>query len=132
MNVTLSSALTVNGRTYKRFGSNSICYFETFQITVPTAGEYRIMTTGSLNTFAYLYINDFSVNSLATNLIAFDDDGSGKANFKLLNVLQPNVKYYLVVTSYSNYRVGAFTVVVSGLSLAKITSTKTAPLIQGE
>jgi hypothetical protein len=123
MNVTLSSALTVNSRTFIRYDSNSSCYFETLQITVPTAGQYHIMTTGSLDTYGYLYINGFFTNSTATNLIGFDDDGSGNVNFKLSNVLQPNVKYYLVVTSYSSLTTGAFTVVVSGLSLANITLT---------
>jgi hypothetical protein len=123
MNVTLSSALSANSRIYIRYGSDSNCYFETFQITVPVAGEYHIMTTGLVDTYGYLYINGFFVNSLATNLIAFDDDGSGSDNFKLSNVLQPNVKYYLVVTTYSSYTVGEYTVVVSGLSRANITLT---------
>jgi hypothetical protein len=127
MNVTLSSALSANSRIYIRYGSDSNCYFETFQITVPVAGEYHALTTVLVDTYGYLYINGFFVNSLAINLIAFDDDDSGSDNFKLSNVLQPNVKYYLVVTTYSSYTVGAYTVVVSGLYLANITSTNNRP-----
>lgn len=71
--------------------------------------------------FEYLYINSFSPSSLAVNLYVFDDGPAGNSQFKFEVYLQPNVIYILVVTTFSPYTTGFYSLIASGLNQVNIT-----------
>lgn len=112
---TYSSALTTNSRTYIRYaGSGCKFYYEALQVTVSKSGNYSFTSNSSIDTFGYMYRDGFFPNSPTLNLISQDDQTGRRNQFQLIVILQSNVTYYLVVTTYMMAVTGVYSVVVSG------------------
>ncbi|CAF4012418.1 unnamed protein product, partial [Rotaria magnacalcarata] len=124
INTTVSSELTVNNPIYDRRGDgNSSCYYDTFDLSVSIAGTYRIGSKSAMDTYGYLYNGSFISNHPNLNLIASDDDSSGGAQFGFALSLQPHAIYTLLVTTFSDFETGPYTVIASGLQRVTLTRT---------
>ncbi|CAM4969716.1 unnamed protein product [Rotaria socialis] len=139
INITLSSALTVNNPTYdRRDNGNSSCYYDTFNLIVSLAGTYYIGSNSAMDTYGSLYNGIFIPNRPDLNFIASDDDsGDDSRQFQLQLFLEPHVQYTLVATTFSNMVTGPYAVIVSGpqratLILTSIVgTTPVAPITTG-
>ncbi|CAF4508797.1 unnamed protein product, partial [Rotaria socialis] len=139
INITLSSALTVNNPTYdRRDNGNSSCYYDTFNLSVSLAGTYYIGSNSAMDTYGSLYNGIFIPNRPDLNFIASDDDsGDDSRQFQLQLFLEPHVQYTLVATTFSNMVTGPYAVIVSGpqratLILTSIVgTTPVAPITTG-
>jgi hypothetical protein len=92
------------------------CYYETLQIDVNTNGSYVIWSVDNIDTYGYIYKNDFDPLKPSENLL-FEHNGScNQGQFKFIIDLEINTRYVLVVTTSRPYTTGSFSVFVSGLS----------------
>lgn len=108
---------------YARPGSNQTHYYDTFEISVPTAGVFNISSNSSFDTYGFLYNGTFFPYSPFWNLAASDYDGAGNGQFRLTAYLQPYTNYTLVVTTFSSKNTGFYTVTISGSVRANIIPT---------
>ena len=110
-----SSALTADSPTYSRTGCDMLkYYYEDIQVSVVEAGYYSLGSSSSVNTFDYIYANNFNPSIPSINLISRDDDSLNNTQLKLVIALQPNTTYVLVVTTYYPNVTGKFSVLLSG------------------
>ena len=92
------------------------CYYETLQIDVNTNGSYVIWSESKIDTYGYIYKNDFDPLKSSDNLL-FEHNGTcNQGQFKFIIDLEINSRYILVVTTYRSYAMGSFSIFVSGLS----------------
>ena len=61
-----------------------------------------------MDMFGYIYNNVFNPLNLTQNLIEYDDDNGGNAQFLFSINLQSTVRYILVATTYGPNVTGAF------------------------
>ncbi|CAF1688203.1 unnamed protein product, partial [Adineta ricciae] len=99
-------------------------FYDTIEIIPSTSGNYTITSKsdGNFDTYGYLYNNSFSLGALSVGLLAQDDDSGGNRQFQIVAYLQANVRYILIVTTYSINVVGNYSITASGpgrVSLAK-------------
>lgn len=109
-----SSSFTTSSKTYRRPNQNQTTeatfYYEHFNFTVPLSQYYDIVCFSLIDTYGSIYQNSFDPVSPYTNLLKYDDDSNGAAQFKLNVHLQAGTKYTLVVTAYTPNVIGAFTI----------------------
>jgi hypothetical protein len=67
-----------------------------------------------MNTFGYIYKNDFNPLKPAENLLLEHNGSCNQEQFKLIIDLDVNTRYILVVTTYRPKAMGRFSVLVSG------------------
>lgn len=111
-----SSELMKNSQTYSRNCRISNYYYETVEINVVTAGVYSLLSSSDIDTYGYIYKDDFNPFKPVTNIIAEDDDScvNYAEQFQLNVNLLANTKYILIVTtSYPNVT-GKFSIFVTG------------------
>lgn len=117
-----SSVLRTTTATYCRgyTCSNSPYYYEAIKINVFTSGNYTIRSSSSIDTFGYLYNNDFDSTYPTLNMLAYNDDDTvaGTKHFKLSRWLQAMNDYILMVTTYLTSVTGPFSISVQGPALA--------------
>ena len=77
-----------------------------YSFTANESRSYTFYSTGSLDTYGYLY--DSNQSQLTSN-----DDGGNNGNFSITRTLTAGEIYYLVVRLYSSSSTGSFTVFVS-------------------
>ncbi|CAF1642009.1 unnamed protein product, partial [Adineta ricciae] len=109
-----SSALTTSSPKYCRDYLTRSYYFETLQINVMKTDSYDIWSESEIETYGYLYKDDFDSLQPFANLIA---EHSGKCNNHQLKFnihLRANTKYVLVVTTYHPNETGKFNILISG------------------
>ena len=70
-----------------------------------TSGTYTIKTTGTSDTYMYLY----DVNG---NLIESDDDDGESTNASITRQLEANEVYYIKTRLYTDYRTGSYNIIV--------------------
>ena len=119
-----SSILTNASASFIRAGSLAAgsYYYEAIKINVYTPDNYSIRSSSSLDTFGYLYNNNFDPTYPFLNLLQSNDDGAGSSQFLLSRVLQTMVDYILVVTAYHPATTGAFSIIVQGPAAVSLTS----------
>lgn len=132
-----SGELTVNSKMFARSGgSGSNYYYETIQINPLATGTYTIISQrnisenymdttdsyvtqsysnqGFMDTYGYIYQNEFYPSNPTINLIQQDDDNAGNAQFRLTVSLRADITYVLVFTTFSPGVTGSFSIAVSG------------------
>ena len=107
--------LNENSRTYARkICTTSNYYYEAIQVNVVATGFYTLGTIGMVNTYGYLYKDNFNPFHLSENLISEDDHSGDRHQFKFTTYLQASTTYILVVTTSSSNAGGHFSIFVSG------------------
>lgn len=107
------------------------CYYDTYDLSVSTAGIYAIFSDSAIDTFGYLYNASFMPHWPQQNLIIANDNDGPNGQFRLEVYLEPNVKYTIVVTTYIEWLTGWYTIVVSGpaaVNLIQTTNIGTTPI----
>ena len=118
-----SSALTSSSATYARAGGSSFSYYEAYELNITVTGFYTVTSISSMDTYGYLYINQFDRSSPSLNQLSSDDDNGGGAQFRITYTLQAGLKYIVVVTTYGASTTGSYTMRVSGPSRASVRPT---------
>lgn len=81
---------------------------------VVETGDYIISSKSAINLYGYIYNEAFNPYDPEANLIAKNDDGCDKDQFKLARHLHVNTTYVLVITTiYSNIK-GNFSIIIYG------------------
>jgi hypothetical protein len=101
-------------------------YYESIQVSVPIMGTYTFTSNSLINTYGYLYDDEFKSTDPSLKLISQDDDSGGQGQFKITAILQPEYKYMLVATTYSPEAIGEFSIVSSGPAAVDVYSTRVA------
>jgi hypothetical protein len=89
-------------------------YYEAIQVNVNETGSYSLGSSGSVDTYGYIYKDKFDPYNPFENLLSQNDEGCGNNQFKLITYLQSSTTYILVVTTYYAKRTGAFSIFVFG------------------
>ena len=77
-----------------------------FKFTATESGSVTIQSTGSYDTYGYLY-------NTGGSQITSNDDGAGNGQFKITYNVVAGQSYYIGVRLYSSSATGAFTLVIS-------------------
>ena len=99
-----------------------------FEVTVPIRGLYSLSGNSIVDSYGYIYSDAFDASSPMTNLLTYDDQYAanelkgGNDQFGLTLILENDVTYYLVATTYREFRFGTFGIIVSGPGQAIITA----------
>ena len=89
-------------------------YYEARQVVVNMTGAYMFTSSSSMDTVGCLYQGSFNPSRVDDNLRSEDDESGGNGQFRFIDTLQAGVTYILVVTTYTNFTTGTFSVTVSG------------------
>ena len=112
--VNYSSKLTVDSPMYYRDCKIPKCYFETLLMNVVKTGSYVIWSESNINTYGYIYENHFDPLKPSANLLAEHNGTCSNEQFKFIIDLDNDTQYVLVVTTYYPYKMGSFSVIISG------------------
>ncbi|CAF1224479.1 unnamed protein product [Adineta steineri] len=96
-------------------------YYESIEVHVNKTGIYRFISDSNLDTYGYIYINDFDPSNPSENILSQNDDAGGHGQFKLIKFLRAWNTYILVVTTYSPNRKGRVIIIASGPSTISFT-----------
>jgi hypothetical protein len=89
-------------------------HYEAIQMNVFDSGYYTLTSCSSIDTYGFIYKNNFNPLSPDQNILIKDDDGGGSSQFQLNILLGANITYILVVTTYSSRTTGAFSIYALG------------------
>ena len=109
-----SSKLTVDSPTYYRDCEIPQCHYETLEINVVTKGVYVLWSESNINTYGYIYKNDFDSLKPLENLLSQHNGYCNDEQFKLFIDLEINTRYVLVVTTHRPNTIGNFSIFISG------------------
>ena len=113
-----SGTLSPSSPTFSRpsGSSSSSYYYQAIQTTTYTSGTYTLRSISStgLDTYGCLYSFSFAPSNPSTNLIACDDDSGGGGQFSISSYLYSGSTYILVVTTYSSYATGSYSILATG------------------
>ena len=110
-----SSRLTKNSQMYSQDCNLQSFYYEAFQVKVPENRYYKIWSSADIDTYGYIYENNFDPLNPNENLLIKNDDGGSKDQFKFEMPLYDDTTYILVVTTYSPRSYGDITIHMMGL-----------------
>jgi hypothetical protein len=85
-------------------------------VNVITTGWYRLSSNSTINTYGYIYKDNFNPLNPLDNLLLKDDDKCGRSQFGLRVDLKANTVYILVVTTVLPNVIGPFSIHASGPS----------------
>lgn len=128
LGATLSSSLTSSSERFCRPGgySNNY-YFQAIEVIANTNGEYTFVSVSSMDTYGYLYRDHIDPSYPSKNLIISNDDGAGDRQFKITYSLQAGTPYVIVVTTFSPYTTGSFSLRVSGPTIVALRTIRPIP-----
>jgi hypothetical protein len=89
-------------------------FYEALEFNISIAGDYTFWSHSDVNTYGYLYRDDFNPFQPLVNRLSEDDDRCGNGQFQINRRLFPNTTYILVVTTYGVNATGAFSVISAG------------------
>ncbi|CAF4085472.1 unnamed protein product [Adineta steineri] len=118
MQPTYSSSLNASNPKYCRLSKKCSVpdfYFEAIPINVSTNGSYSIVIKSRIDTYAYIYKENFNLSKPKQNLLRNDGDSSEEHKSHLKVFLRSGHKYILVVTTKKPRETGMFTVTGSGV-----------------
>ncbi|CAF4113119.1 unnamed protein product, partial [Rotaria sp. Silwood2] len=95
-----SSLLNTTSPTFTRNGTLGIFYFEAIKVIVNATGNYTVQSNCSIDSYGYLYLNNFNSTNVALNLVASNDDSGGNNQFLITYTLQAGTTYILIFTTY--------------------------------
>jgi hypothetical protein len=112
-----ASALTANHSIYRRYNRTSFrYYYEAILISSAVSQNVTIIGTSSMDTFGCIYDTTFEPWNASAHLVAFDDTWTGSGQFRLEDFLDSWSTHILVVSSYSPWDNGSFSVMATSPS----------------
>ena len=112
-----SSELTIEYETfYHPEGYSSGHHYEVIQIIVHTTGTYSFTCVSNMDTYGYIYNGTFTqLTYEPRNIIDRNDDMGENGQFKVTALLQADLIYTLIVTTYMAGVTGPFSIIALGL-----------------
>ena len=77
-------------------------------------GSYAVWSKSEMDTYGYLYKNDFDPLQPFGNLLAQHSGKCNQGQLKFIRNFETNTRYILVVTTYYPNTTGNFTIFISG------------------
>jgi hypothetical protein len=111
-----SSKLTVDSPIYYRDCNVPQGYYEALEISVAKQGQHVLWSESNIDTYGYIYKNDFNPLKPFRNLLLEHDGGCNGRQFKLVINLEINIRYVLIVTTDRPNITGNFSIYISGQS----------------
>ena len=100
---------------FYRLTSSRKHYYEALRINVSLTGNYTFSSDSSIDTYGYLFKNEFNPSLLCKNIMVENDDAmKDMLQFEIQSELQSSNIYILVVTTYRSNTTGKFAIVVKG------------------
>lgn len=109
-----SSKLTSDSPKYCRDYQKPNYHYQTLQIDVMTTDTYTLWSESEIDTYGYIYKDDFDSLQPFGNLFLQHSGKCNQGQLKFIVDLQINTKYILVVTTYYPNTTGNFTIFISG------------------
>jgi hypothetical protein len=106
--------LTINSPRYCRDYKKPNYHYETLQINVMKTDSYVLWSESKMDTYGYIYKDDFDPLQPFGNLVAQHSGKCNQGQLKFIINLESNTKYILVVTTYYPNATGNFTIFISG------------------
>lgn len=113
--LTYSFTLNKNSQMYSQDCNMKSFYYEAFEMNVPESRTYAIWSNSRIDTYGYVYENNFDPLNPTDNLFTEDDDGASNDQFRFEIPLYVNATYILVVTTYSPQDMGEIEIKILGL-----------------
>lgn len=115
IDTTYAGELTHNSTTLYRIMSSRNQYYEALKITVSVSGNYTFNSISNIDTYGYLFMNEFNPLMLCDNLIEENDDAEEDIlQFQIQSELQYGITYILVSTTYQSNTTGKFSIDMLG------------------
>jgi len=111
---TYDSCITANSSKYTRDCVQPNYHYEAIEITVVENGTYTFSSYSEINTYGYLYENNFNPFNPSENRINENDDSGCNGQFKLIQYMQKQKIYILVITTVRENDIGPFTITAFG------------------
>jgi hypothetical protein len=89
-------------------------FYEALVFNVSIAGEYSFWSHSDINTYGYLYGDDFNPFQPVVNRLAASNDVCGWIRFRTAHPLMPDKTYILVLTTQLAAVSGRFSVISYG------------------
>jgi len=83
-------------------------------VNVIEDGDYTLGSESTIDTYGYIYKDQFNPYDPSMNQVKEDDGGGCNDQFKLFVYLQTNTTYILVVTTWHPEVVGPFSIMGAG------------------
>ncbi len=113
---TYTSNLTATSSKYTRDCIQPNYYYEAIEINVAENGYYTLVSDSNMDTYGYLYENNFNPFNPFVNQIMEDDESGCNRQFKLYYYLQKQKTYILIITTSDPNVTGSFSIIALGLS----------------
>ncbi len=111
-----SSKLTVDSPIYYRDCEVPQGYYEALEINVAKRGQHVIWSESNIDTYGYIYKNDFNSLKPFRNLLLEHNGDCNGGQFKLVINLEINTRYILIVTTHHPNITRNFSIFISGQS----------------
>jgi hypothetical protein len=79
------------------------------------SGLYILQSISTFDTYGYIFNSTVRQNTNASGAVAFNDDGGGSGQFRIVFILEAMFNYTLVATTYSTNIRGPFLVRATGV-----------------
>ncbi|CAF1504357.1 unnamed protein product [Adineta ricciae] len=119
--VNYSSEFTSTSAMYYRDCQIPKCYYETLEINVITTGIYVISSESDMHMYGYIYKHDFDPLKTSKNLYLEHNGTCNDYQLKFITNLNNYTKYILVITTFSPYTMGKYSIFISGPNNVSLT-----------
>ena len=110
-----SSTLNRTSATFSRWKCDTPKHYaEALRIDVSISGQYRILSNSSMDAYGILYQDTLDLIDPSRTEIARDFSSCGYGKFRLQTFLQQSIVYILAVTTHSENKTGAFSILTIG------------------
>ncbi len=89
-------------------------YYQAIQVNVVETGCYSLVSNSTIDIYGYIYTDNFDPFNMNMNLLSQSDQSYRNNQFELISVLQTDITYILVMTTFDPNMIGLFSVLVTG------------------
>lgn len=112
--MTYTSELKINSAKFIRQFIESISYYEAIKVNVIEDGTYTFSSSSNLDTYGYIYEEEFHPFNPSFNKLDDTDDGGCTNQFKIIKYFERMKTYILVITTYDPLAIGSFSIIACG------------------
>ena len=89
-------------------------YYDAYIVMPQVSADHEFYSTSDLDTYGYLYRDSFNQTQRRRNLQTEDNDSGGNSQFLFTFWLEASTSYIVIVSTYSAWETGAYTLTMSG------------------
>jgi hypothetical protein len=91
-------------------------FYELVGLTVAMDAHFLITSDSGIDTVGYIYLGSFDPENPDTNMISFDHNSGERRKFAIVALLECVKNYTFLITTFSRYQTGPFSITVTGAS----------------